>query len=830
MATRYFLEINFGEVKSKKEIFASLFYTLKGTVINMKQVFNKRGEIKVEEVPAPIAGNNEILVQVYYSCISSGTELSVLKSGGKSLLKKVIEKPQNIKKVLEMIREKGLLSSIGRVKNRIETATPLGYSAAGTVLETGKKVYDFKPGDRVACAGAGISNHAEFIAVPVNLAVKVPESLALESACTVALGAIALQGVRRSTPEIGNFVAVMGLGILGQITVQLLNISGCRVIGIDIDKKRIEKAKAFGLYKGLDASVSGNIVEDVKRLTGGYGADTVIITAASSGEALLNQSVEMSRRKGKVVIVGDVLLNINREEFYKRELDILISTSYGPGRYDEDFELKGYKYPYEYIRWTENRNMLEYIGLLADEKLKVDSLIEAIFEVEDAVAAYESIKAPDKPLIVILKYNEESVYSNRVDLRPDNIVASNAGTAGADGTVGTTGSNGAAIEGGTTGVAGTSGTTDASIRTATTAGEDGAVGTGGSVGEGGTTGVAGVVGAPKTDKGPIRTNTIPGGRINVGLIGAGSFTKDTHLPNLEKLKSIFNIYAVCSKEGSEAASIAGQYRASFSTTDYREILKNNDIGMVLITTRHNLHARITIDCLNAGKAVFVEKPMALNEQELDELVCAIEKTNMPFIVGFNRRFSPYAEAAKELVKNRVSPLIINYTMNAGFIPKEHWVHTEEGGGRNIGEACHIYDLFNYFTDSSVEYVNAFSITPTSGQFLLNDNFCATIKYHDGSVCSLIYTALGAKSAPKEKMEIYYDSKMISMPDYKELKLYDAAEKTIKKGVQDKGHLEELQRFGRSLLVLDKPQNQVIPIDQLVEATRVSFEVEKQIMQ
>jgi predicted dehydrogenase/threonine dehydrogenase-like Zn-dependent dehydrogenase len=717
-------------------------------VINMKQVFNKRGEIKVEDVPAPIAGDNEILVQVYYSCISSGTELSVLKSGGKSLLKKVIDKPQNIKKVLEMIKEKGLMSSIGRVKSKIETETPLGYSAAGIVLETGKSVYDFKPGDRVACAGAGISNHAEFISVPVNLAVKVPESLALESASTVALGAIALQGVRRSAPEIGSYVAVIGLGILGQITVQLLNISGCRVIGIDIDKKRIEKAESFGLYKGIDASACGNIVEDVRRATEGYGADAVIITAASSGEALINQSVEMSRRKGKVVVVGDVLLNISREEFYKRELDILISTSYGPGRYDENFELKGYKYPYEYIRWTENRNMLEYINLLAEGKIRVDNLIEAVFAVEDAPAAYETIKTPDKPLIVILKYNREAKYSNRVDL--------------------STGS--------------------------------------------------------KTAK----AGFISGSRINVGLIGAGSFTKDMHLPNLEKLKSIFNIYAVCSKDGAEAAGIANQYGAGFSTTDYWEILKNNDIGMVLVTTRHNLHARIAIDALNAGKAVFVEKPMALNEQELDELMEAIEKSKMPFTVGFNRRFSPYAEAAKELVKNRVSPLIINYTMNAGFIPKEHWVHTEEGGGRNIGEACHIYDLFNYFTDSTAQYVNAFSITPNSGQFLLNDNFCATIKYSDGSVCNLVYTALGAKSAQKEKMEIYFDSKMTSLSDYKELKLYDGAEKTIKKGPQDKGHLEELRRFGQALL--DKSENNTIPVSGLAETTGISFEVERQIKQ
>src|SRR4030042_2701133 len=378
----------------------------------IKQIFNKKGEIIVGEVPAPIAGNDEILVQVYYSCISSGTEISVLKSQGKSLLKKALEKPQNIKKVLDMIRERGFADSVARVRNKIDAKTQTGYSASGVVLEAGKNTYDFRPGDFVACAGVGMANHAEFISVPSNLTVKLPEGLSLKTASTVALGAIALQGVRRCSPEIGSYVVVIGLGILGKITSQILKVSGCRVLGIDIDENRINKDMFFGLYKGINAK-SSDIVHEIIQNTNGFGEDAVIITAASESDYLINQSVEMCRRKGKVVIVGDVAINIKREEFYKRELDVLISTSYGPGRYDDNYEVKGFEYQYAYVRWTEKRNMDEYLKLVSEKKLNIDALIEGTFPAESAKEAYEYIKSDKKPLIVLLEYNRQSKPENK---------------------------------------------------------------------------------------------------------------------------------------------------------------------------------------------------------------------------------------------------------------------------------------------------------------------------------------------------------------------------------------------------------------------------------
>lgn len=705
----------------------------------MKQVFNKKGEIMIAEIPAPIAGDDEILVQVYYSCISSGTEISVLKSQGKSLAKKVIEKPQNIKKVLDMLRERGIAYSVSKIMNKIDSKTQTGYSASGIVLEAGRNTHGFKPGDFVGCAGAGIANHSEFISVPSNLTVKFPEGLSMKAASTIALGSIALQGVRRCSPEIGSYVVVIGLGILGQITSQLLKLSGCRVLGIDIDENRIKKAISFGLFKGINPK-SSDIVQEVIQNTDGFGADAVIITAASESDLLINQSIEMCRRKGKVIIVGDVSLNLKREEFYKKELDVLISTSYGPGRYDENYEVKGFEYPYSYIRWTEKRNMSEYLKLISEKKLDIDALIEATFPIESAKEAYEYIKSDEKPLIVLLEYNLEAIPENIISYKSKTILKKE--------------------------------------------------------------------------------------RINVGIIGAGSFTQDVHLPNLEKLKDTFNIYAICSKVGADAEIIAKQYKANIATTDYNNILNDENIELVIVATRHNLHSKIAIDALKAGKAVFMEKPMALNNNELLNLEEIIEKTNIPYMVGFNRRFSPFLTKIKEVINKRTNPLMINYRLNAGYIPGEHWVHNEEGGGRNIGEACHIYDLFTFLTESKLKDISASSINPKTEFYQSNDNFITTIKFEDGSVCNLIYTAMGNGVYPKEQMDLYFDGKIIILNDYKELKFFGLKEKIYKISIQDKGHYNELKSFGE--YIKGKNELGTIPLWQLIQATKISFEVEKQI--
>lgn len=704
----------------------------------MKQVLMKKGQVIVEEVPAPIAGDNEILVQVCYSCISTGTELSGIKSSGTPIYKKALENPQNVKKTLEMIRKQGLAKTVATVKNKLEGGGPLGYSAAGIVLQVGTGIKDIRRGDRVACAGAGIANHAEFIVAPRNLLVKVPETLELDIASTVTLGSIAMQGIRRADPKLGEFVAVVGLGILGQLTSQMLRANGCKIVGIDVDQRRVDLALSLEMDKGLN-STEDNIVDEVVKFSNGYGVDSVIIIASTKSSEVINQAMEMCRKKGKVVIVGAVGLNLKREEYFKKELDVLISTSCGPGRYDEEYEHKGVDYPYAYVRWTENRNMQEYLRLLEDKKINIKPLIERVYSITEARKAYKELQAAEiKPLIVLLEYNKESIPERK-------IVTS--------------------------------------------------------------------------------TKKLSRGKINVALVGAGSFAKEVHLSNLQKLSDLYNIYAIASRTGSNAKAIATQYDAAYATTDFRKVLQDKDVDMVIIATRHNLHAQMAIVAAKAGKAVFVEKPMALNRQELRKLVETLEETKSSFMVGFNRRFSPYAQSIKEIVKHRLNPMIINYRTNAGFIPKEHWVHTEEGGGRNIGEACHIYDLFNFLTESEVDSISASSIDPKSEQYARNENFAAIIKYKDGSVCNLIYTALGTYKVSKEQMEIYVDGKIIYLDNYKRLKIFGARIKGMETRTQQKGLCEQLIEFARDV---KEGNGYTIPLWQLVQATEVSFEVEEKL--
>ena len=703
----------------------------------MKQVLIKKGKALIEEVPAPTVGEDSVLVQVYYSCISVGTELSSISSSGESLLKKALNQPEKIMRVIDNIKKNGLGQTIQKVQSKLEESVVTGYSAAGVVIEAGKNIKDITIGDRIACAGAGIANHAEYIEVPRNLLAKVPEGVNFNEASTVTLGAIAFQGIRRADPKLGEFIAVLGLGILGQITVQLLKANGCRVIGTDLDEKRIQKALELGMDLGVNPSAE-DAVKAAVAFSNGNGLDTVIIATATSSNEPLVQAFRMCRKKGKVVLVGVVDMHFSREEMYKKELDLLISTSYGPGRYDEGYERKGLLYPYAYVRWTETRNMEEYLRLVAEKKINNKSLIDKEYAIDKATEAYESLCAPGgKPLIVLLKYNQqpEPQINRRIDVAPQ----------------------------------------------------------------------------------PIKKEGI----INIALIGAGSFAKEVHLPNLMKLKHLFKLYAIASGTGSNAKAIAQRFGAVHATTDYQEVLKDKNIDAVIIATRHNLHAKIAIEALLAGKAVFLEKPMALNQEELDALVKTIDETKLPFMVGFNRRFSPYAQEIKRHISKRINPMVINYRMNAGYIPLEHWVHSEEGGGRIVGEACHIFDLFNFFTEAEVESVSVDRITPKTNQYSSEDNAVIALKYKDGSVCSLVYTAMGNIEYPKEHCEIFFDQKIIILDDYKHLMGKGVKIREIKTQNSDKGQLEELVDFRKTI---EGRPGIGAPLDQLIETTKLSIKL------
>lgn len=706
----------------------------------MKQILIKSGRAVVENIPSPVVSDNGVLVKVMYSCISAGTEMIGVNESGKPLIKKAVEQPEKIKKAFNMLKNKGINSILGKIKN-MESGKPTGYSAAGVVIGIGQNIKDVKIGDRVACAGAGIANHAEYIDVPRSLVMRIPDGLSFDLACTVTLGGIALQGVRRADVRLGEIVAVIGMGILGQLQVQMLKASGCRVIGIDIDDRRLNIAKENGCDYILN-SKNVDVVKEVEKITERYGVDVVLITAATKSNEILSQAFGMCRKKGKVVLVGVVGNQYNRDDMYKKELDFIISTSYGPGRYDPLYEEQGIDYPYAYVRWTENRNMEEYLRLIKDNKINLDTIIERVYEIDNADKAYEELKNGEhKPLIVLLKYDEKIAKEiTRVEY---------------------------------------------------------------------------------IDKKKIKKD----GKINVAIVGAGGFAKGMHLPNLQKLKDVYNIYAIMSRTGTNAKSIAEQYGATYTTTNYYDIINDPNVDMVMICTRHNLHAKMSIEAMKKGKAVFVEKPMALNNEELEDVLKVIEETKIPYTVGFNRRFSKYALEAKKHIKDRLNPIIINYQMNAGYIPLDFWVHTEEGGGRIIGEACHIFDLFNYFTDSEVKSISVDSISPKTDNISYRDNIVITLKYKDGSLCTLTYTSLGNGNYSKEFCQIYCDGKIIIIDDYRKINGYGVKVANIQSSSSDKGQYEELVEFAEAVR---NGKNYSIPICKLKQASKISCLIEMEL--
>lgn len=708
----------------------------------MKQVLIKAGTAVVEEVPAPLVGRKNILVRVTHSCISVGTEMAGVRMSGLPLYQRALKQPENVKRVMEMMRDQGVKRTMDRVMGKLSAGSATGYSAAGVVIELGDEVEGFAVGDRVACAGAGIANHAEVIDVPVNLAVKIPEDLETGIASTVTLGAIAMQGVRRAQPTLGETFVVVGLGILGQITAQMLSANGCRVIGVDLDPRRIQLALDNGMDIGINPALE-NYVERVLKFTDGLGADAVIVTAATESNQVISDAMQACRKKGRVVLVGDVGLDLNRADFYKKELDFLISTSYGPGRYDPLYEEGGQDYPIAYVRWTENRNMQAYIDLLAKGKVRLGNLYHPPYPIDKAGEAYDALKdGGDKPLLVLLEYPE------RAGLRITRV--------------------------------------------------------------------------------PLRAVEAKSGKIRVALAGASSFAQGMHLPNMVKLRDRFTLQAVMSRTGANARAVATQYGAAYCTTEYDDILKDDKVDLVMVTTRHDLHGLMVLQALRAGKHVFVEKPLALHEEEIEEIErFYAEHPNGPLLmVGFNRRFSPAIQTIRSILANRTTPIIANYRMNAGYIPLDHWVHGPEGGGRNIGEACHIYDLFNSLTGTpNVEAVNAYSITPSSKQWARNDNFVATLKYADGSVCTLTYTALGDKSYPKEQMEVFADGKVLVMNDYKSVTVHGGKHKGWSSAAMQKGQLEELDALSATLL---QGASWPISLEEQLQTSRVSLQVEHQI--
>ncbi|TAN72473.1 MAG: oxidoreductase, partial [Magnetospirillum sp.] len=556
------------------------------------------------------------------------------------------------------------------------------------------------------------------------------------AASTVTLGAIALQGIRRADPTLGESMAVIGLGILGLLTVQMLRANGIRVIGVDPDPRRRTMAMEVGAIAALDPSES--VPTAVGRLTDGFGVDAVIICAASPSDSIIAQAAQCCRKKGRVVLVGDVGLNLNRVDFYAKEIDFLISCSYGPGRYDPVFEQGGNDYPLAYVRWTETRNMEAYLALLAAGTVKLEPLAPISFPVEQASTAYACLKTADeRPLLVFLSYPI----------------------------------------------------------------------------------------APGPSQRRIALIAKPGSAkaVEVGILGAGSFLQAVHIPNMLAQPDSFHFRAVMSRTGATAKAVASRIGAAYATTEVDEVLADSQVGLVVIGTRHDLHGELTLRALKAGKAVLVEKPLCLTEAELTEIETfyAAHPNGPLLLTGFNRRFSPVAARMTELLHGRSTPLMASYRMNAGYLPADHWTQGPEGGGRNLGEACHIYDLFCALTGHLPVKVEVQAIRAEGKQWRRDDNFSATLRFADGSVCTLLYTALGAKEHPKERLEIFTDGMVLEMDDYRMLSVAGRRAKGWQ-GNQDKGHKALVTALAQGLKTGIWP----IPLEQQIASTRTSLWIQR----
>ena len=699
--------------------------------------YQKTGEISVDELPAPKLRPGSVLVRNVFSLISAGTERTSVETAQASMLQKARSRPDLVRQVLDNFNREGLLSTYKKVRERLDNFKELGYSCAGVVVESA--VDDFKVGDRVACAGVGYASHAEIVSVPRNLVVKVPDEVGFDEAAFTTVCAIAMQGVRQADVRVGEQVAVIGLGLVGLITVQLLKASGCRVIGMDIAPRNFDLALTLGCDRC--AISNHDAVLEVQSFTRGYGADAVVITAATTSNEPVELAIQCARKRGTVVAVGGVGMNIPRSPFYEKEINFRMSCSYGPGRYDPDYEEGGQDYPLGFVRWTENRNMEAALDMMAQRKLNVVPLITHRVPVEESLRAYDIItgKVKENYLGILIQYpdtNDASAVSRRIELR-------------------------------------TSG------------------------------------------------RTAPGRRAVLGFIGAGNFTQSVLLPPLMKLAP--RLRGLATAKPVNARKTAEKYKFEFCATDATEIINDQDVNLVFVTSRHDSHARYVAEALRAGKSVFVEKPLALNNEELETILDAYAEAghaaSAPLLmVGYNRRFSEPVRAIQRLFAGRTEPLAMHYRVNAGFTPSTHWMQHPDQGGRFIGEGGHFVDVMQFVCGALPSSV--YAVAPTDGaRRYNNDNILLTISFADGSVGTIHYLANGAEAVDKEYLEVFGDSKVARMWNFRKLECAVGRKKSSTSFSGDKGHAAEMKAL---LDGFESGAGSPISIESLAATSRVTF--------
>lgn len=683
----------------------------------------KCGKTILEEVPVPQVKARYVLIKTTRTLVSLGTERMLVEFGKANLIDKARQQPDKVKQVLDKIQTDGLQPTLEAVFNKLGQPLPLGYCNVGKVVEVGRGVTEFQVGDRVVSNG----NHAEYVCVPQNLVAKIPDNVSNDEAAFTVIGSIALQGIRNLNPQLGETIVVIGLGLIGLVAAQLLKANGCNVIGTDFDQQKVDMANSFGIT-AINPGQGVDPVKFVEDYTNGIGADGVLITASAKSDEVIHQACLMSRKRGRIVLVGVIGLNMRRDDFYKKELTFQVSCSYGAGRYDEEYENKGHDYPFAYVRWTEKRNFQAILGAIANGGLNVKPLITEVVDLEDYQEIYGDMRKKGN-IASIIRYPEE-VSQNRVIAIEE--VHASAG----------------------------------------------------------------------------------GGKM--GIIGAGNYTSAMVVPCLKKCGT--KIKYIASAGGLNAKTMAKKAGAEYATSDYKEILKDPEVGMVIITTRHHLHAKMVKEALEAGKSVFVEKPLCLHPEELEEISEAYQKAGkgVTLTVGYNRRFSPFAVKLKQMIGD--GPKNIIATMNAGFIPPEMWVHDlEVGGGRIIGEACHFIDLCSYLAGSQVKAVcmNAMGENPQEN----TDNATILLKYENGTNAVINYFANGSKAYQKERVEVFSQERVFILDNWRKLEGFGAKGFSKMKGSMDKGQKDEFRMLNE---LLQNGGEALIPFESIVNTTKASF--------
>ena len=699
----------------------------------MKQLLQniRNGKTTITEVPIPTPPPGMALVKVSTSLVSAGTERMVVEFAEKSLIGKARSRPDLVRQVIDKARREGLMPTIQATFSRLDQPMPLGYSSAGTITELGADMDGFTAGQRVACAGGGYAVHAEYNLVPRNLLTPLPDKVDFESAAFTTLGAIALHGFRLAEAQVGERVAVIGLGLLGLLAIQIASAAGCRVIGVDIDPRRVELAKGFG----VQAVTRDRAVEAVQAFTSNCGADVVLICADTPSTDPVELAGIIARNRAKIVATGAVGQTIPRKIYYEKELSFINSRSYGPGRYDPSYEENGQDYPIGYVRWTEGRNFQTIVELLESEKLRVAPLISHRFPIEKAAQAYEVITGKNKEpfLGVLLTYPVETIGRSQV----------------------------------------------------------------------------------------IRFNVPESKQVSVvrlGVLGAGLFANATLLPAIKKQRDI-DLVGIASVSGLHAQHSGKKFGFAYAGSNDEQILSDPDINTVAILTRHNMHAELVLKALKAGKHVFVEKPLAINGEQLSMVKEALMADGCPLLtVGFNRRFAPLAVELSNFLADRDEPLHAYYRINAGYIPLNHWTQDPAvGGGRIIGEGCHFVDFITFLVGAAPVSVSSYGL-PGGGRYQ-EDNVSMIFTFPDGSIGVVDYLANGDKSFPKEHVEVFCGGRIAVLNDFRALEMVHDGRRRVIKKTQDKGWYSEWVAFANAIRFGDQP---TIPYEQLMGVTKTTF--------